>query len=60
MSHIPGVKPNLKEEWKNADRTEKGTIISEWMINLAISNSPRHHNVCCRMCFREHVFNLLT
>ena len=28
MSHIPGVKPNLKEEWKNADRTEKGTIIT--------------------------------
>ena len=28
MSHIPGVKPDLKEEWKNADRTEKSTIIT--------------------------------
>lgn len=27
MSHIPGVKPDLKEEWKNADRTEKSMII---------------------------------
>lgn len=27
MSHIPGVKPDLKEEWKNADRTEKTFLI---------------------------------
>ena len=28
MSHIPGVKPDLKEEWKNADRTEKSILIT--------------------------------
>ena len=32
MSHIPGVKPDFKEEWKNADRTEKSIIITAAFI----------------------------
>ena len=27
MSHTPGAKPNFKEDWKNADRTEKTSLI---------------------------------
>lgn len=27
MSHMPGVKPNFKEEWKKADRNEKMFLV---------------------------------
>ena len=28
MSHIPGVKPVFKEEWKKASRNEKAAVVS--------------------------------
>ena len=35
-------------------------IISQWIIDFTISNSPCHHNISGRMRFREHVLNLFT
>ena len=35
-------------------------IVCQRIEHFTISNSPAHHNICCRMCFREHIFNLFT
>lgn len=37
MSHIPGVKPNLKEEWKNEDKKVKMTYIVAFSSQLLVT-----------------------
>ena len=36
------------------------SIVSKWYVNFIPGNSKCHHNICCRMSFREHIFNLFT
>ena len=35
-------------------------IIGQRIIDLTVSDTPCHHNIGCRMGFREHVLDLLT
>ena len=37
MSHIPGIKPSLKEEWKNEDKKVKITYIVAFSLQLLVT-----------------------
>ena len=37
---------------------EKSTVVSQRIMDLAVGNAPCHHNIGCRVCFREHILDL--
>ena len=37
MSHIPGVKPNFKEQWKNEDKKVKAVYITAISLQLLMT-----------------------
>ena len=37
MSHIPGIKPSLKEEWKNEDKKVKTAYIIAFSLQLLLT-----------------------
>ena len=55
----PSLTHDLIGKGAGAD-TEKGRIVSQWIKDLTVGNTPRHHNIGCRMCFWEHVLDLFT